>query len=67
MAVAVRAGVLHLGREILTLGHELRLLPQVYVKPFIKRHMSDAADAEAFSVEVQRPTMHFAVVKTEAQ
>ena len=35
------------GREFSRLGHDVRLIPPVYVKPFVKRHKNDAADAEA--------------------
>ena len=55
------------GREIQELGHEVRLVPPVYVKPFVKRQKNDAADAEAIAEAAQRPTMHFVAVKTEAQ
>ena len=55
------------GREIAALGHEVRLVPPIYVKPFVKRHKNDAADAEAITEAAQRPTMHFVAVKTEAQ
>ena len=37
------------GREIVTLGHEVRLVPPIYVKPFVKRPKNDSADAEAIS------------------
>ena len=55
------------GREILALGHEVRLVPPVYVKPFVKRQKNDAADAEAITEAAQRPTMRFVAVKPEAQ
>ena len=55
------------GREIMTLGHEVRLIPPIYVKPFVKRHKNDTADAEAISEAAQRPTMHVVEVKTEEQ
>ena len=55
------------GREIAALGHEVRLVPPIYVKPFVKRNKNDAADAEAITEAAQRPTMHFVAVKTEAQ
>lgn len=53
------------GREIGRLGHEVRLIPPAYVKPFIKRQKSDAADAEAICEAAQRPTMRFVAVKSE--
>jgi transposase len=53
------------GREIGRLGHEVRLIPPAYVKPFVKRQKSDAADAEAISEAAQRPTMRFVAVKSE--
>ncbi len=53
------------GREIGRLGHEVRLIPPAYVKPFVKRQKSDAADAEAICEAAQRPTMRFVAVKSE--
>jgi transposase len=55
------------GRAIGELGHEVRLVPPVYVKPFIKRQKNDAADAEAIVEAASRPTMRFVAVKSEAQ
>jgi len=55
------------GREIEKLGHTVRLIPPIYVKPFVKRHKNDAADAEAIAEAASRPTMRFVAVKTEAQ
>ena len=55
------------GREIAALGHEVRLVPPIYVKPFVKRNKNDAADAEAITEAAQRPTMHLVAVKSEAQ
>lgn len=55
------------GREIEKLGHEVRLIPPVYVKPFVKRQKNDAADAEAIVEAALRPTMRFVAVKTEEQ
>ena len=46
-------------REISSLGHQTRLIPPSYVKPFVKRQKNDAADAEAICEAVQRPTMRF--------
>jgi transposase len=53
------------GREIGRLGHEVRLMPPAYVRPFVKRQKSDMADAEAICEAAQRPTMRFVAVKSE--
>ncbi len=55
------------GREIGNLGHEVRLVPPIYVKPFVKRQKNDAADAEAICEAASRPTMRFVAVKTREQ
>jgi transposase len=55
------------GRAIRELGHEVRLIPPIYVKPFIKRQKNDAADAEAIAEAASRPTMRFVAIKSEAQ
>jgi transposase len=57
----------HWGRAIRDLGHDVRLIPPVYVKPFIKRQKNDATDAEAIAEAASRPTMRFVAVKTEEQ
>lgn len=53
------------GRELARLGHDIRLIPPVYVKPFVKRQKNDAADAEAICEAAQRPNMRFVPVKSE--
>jgi transposase len=55
------------GRELMKLGHEVRLMPPAYVKPYVKRGKTDAADAEAICEAVTRPTMRFVAVKTPEQ
>src|ERR1044072_2579062 len=55
------------GRAISGLGHEVRLIPPIYVKPFVRRQKNDAADAEAIAEAASRPTMRFVAVKTEEQ
>jgi transposase len=55
------------GREIERVGHMVRLIPPIYVKPFVKRQKNDAADAEAIVEAASRPTMRFVAVKSEAQ
>jgi transposase len=55
-------------REIGALGHNVRLIPPAYVKPYVKRQKNDAADAEAICEAVTRPNMRFVPVKsTERQ
>jgi transposase len=49
------------------LGHEVRLIPPAYVKPFVKRQKNDAIDAEAICEAAQRPSMRFVAVKSEQQ
>src|SRR5215510_11611638 len=57
----------HWAREIQTLGHDVRLMPPAYVKPFVKRGKTDAADAEAIAEAVTRKTMRFVPIKTAEQ
>ena len=57
----------HWAREIKALGHQVRLMPASYVKPYVKRGKTDAADAEAICEAVTRPTMRFVPVKSAEQ
>lgn len=54
-------------RELTKLGHDVRLIPANYVKPYVKRGKSDANDAEAICEAVTRPTMRFVAPKSEEQ
>jgi transposase len=55
------------GRELTDLGHEVKLMPPAYVKPYVKRGKSDAVDAEAICEAVTRPTMRFVEIKSAEQ
>jgi len=57
----------HWGRELTKLGHTVKLMPLAYVKPYVLRGKTDAADAEAIAEAVQRPTTRFVAVKTRDQ
>jgi len=57
----------HYGRARSALGHDVRLIPPVYVKPYVKRGKTDAADAEAISEAVTRKTMRFVPIKSADQ
>ena len=57
----------HWARELIKLGHEVRLMPPAYVKPYVKRGKTDANDAEAICEAVTRPTMRFVPVKSPEQ
>src|SRR5215218_7310954 len=61
------AGAHHIGRQLQALGHDVRLIPAQYVKPFLKGHKNDYRDAEAIAEAVQRPTMSFVAIKTPEQ
>jgi transposase len=68
VAMEACAGAHHWGRELIRLGHTVRLIPPAYVKPFVKRQKNDMADAEAICEAAQRPTMRFVTPKSaEAQ
>jgi len=54
-------------RELVALGHEVRIIPPSYVKAYVRRGKNDAADAEAICEAVTRPTMRFVPIKTENQ
>jgi transposase len=61
------AGAHHWARELMKLGHEVRLMPAKDVRAYVKRNKNDAADAEAICEAVRRPTIRFVQVKSAAQ
>src|SRR5215467_12216310 len=61
------SGAHYIARQLAALGHDVRLMPAQYVKPFLKGHKNDYRDAEAIAEAVQRPTMHFVAIKTPQQ
>jgi transposase len=60
-------GAHHLSRRLLALGHDARLMPAFYVRPFLKGQKNDFRDAEAIAEAVQRPRMRFVVPKSVEQ
>ena len=60
-------GAHHLSRRLRLLGHDARLMPAKYVRPYSKGQKNDFRDAEAIAEAVQRPTMKFVATKTAEQ
>ena len=60
-------GAHHLARKLIALGHDARLMPAKYVRPYAKGQKNDFNDAEAIAEAVQRPTMKFVATKTADQ
>src|ERR1700726_4331924 len=56
-----------LGRALRDQGHDVRLMPAQYVKPYVKTNKNDYIDAEAIAEAVTRPTMRFVPIKTDDQ
>src|SRR3954449_9757053 len=57
----------HWARELTALGHQVRMMPARYVKPYVQRGKNDAVDAAAICEAVSRPTMRFAAIKSVEQ
>lgn len=57
----------HWARELVALGHTVKMMPPTYVKAYVKRGKTDAADAEAICEAVTRPTMRFVAIKSREQ
>src|SRR6202046_3257704 len=60
-------GAHHLSRKLKALGHDARLMPAKYVRPYSMGQKNDFRDAEAIAEAVQRPTMKFVATKTAEQ
>lgn len=60
-------GAHYWARELAVLGHEVRLMPPSYVRPYVKRNKHDPADAEACCEAVTRPSMRFVPIKSVEQ
>jgi transposase len=60
-------GAHHLSRKLKALGHDARMMPAKYVRPYSKGQKNDFRDAEAIAEAVQRPTMKFVATKTAEQ
>lgn len=60
-------GAHFLARALLAQGHNVKLMPAEYVRPFVKSNKNDYVDAEAIAEAVQRPTMRFVPIKNETQ
>ncbi|GHH25160.1 IS110 family transposase [Sphingomonas glacialis] len=66
VAMEACASAHYWAREIAAVGHDTKLIPPAYVKPFVKRQKNDMADAEAICEAAQRPTMRFVPGKSAA-
>ncbi|WP_108500926.1 IS110 family transposase [Paracoccus indicus] len=67
MAMEACCGAHHMGRTLAALGHEVRLMSPVYVRPYVKAQKNDDRDAEAIAEAATRPTMRFVELKSEEQ
>jgi transposase len=67
VGVETCAGAHHIGRRLSAFGHNVRLIPGQYVKPFRKGQKNDYRDAEAIAEAVQRPTMRIVPIKSAEQ
>jgi transposase len=67
IAMEACGGAHYWARELIALGHEVRLIPPQYVKPYVKRGKNDRNDAEAICEAAGRPGMHFVSVKSVTQ
>jgi transposase len=64
IAIEACGGSHHWARRLRSFGHEVKVIPPQYVKPYVKRGKNDSADAEALCEAMSPPTMRFVPVKT---
>jgi len=67
VAMEACASAHYWAREFAKVGHTIKMIPPIYVKPFVKRQKNDVNDAEAIVEAASRPTMTFVAHKTEEQ
>jgi transposase len=67
VGVEACVGAHHLSRRLKALGHDARLMPAKYVRPYSKGQKNDFRDTEAIAEAVQRPTLKFVATKTAEQ
>lgn len=67
VAMEACCGAHHLGRQLITQGHVVRLMSPAYVRPYVKAQKNDERDAEAIAEAATRPTMRYVEIKSEAQ
>ena len=67
VAMEACCGAHHAARLLAAQGHEVRLMPPEYVRPYVKAQKNDDRDAEGIAEAATRPTMRFVAPKTEAQ
>jgi transposase len=67
IAMEACCGAHHLGRQLAKLGHQVRLMPPEYVRPYVKAQKNDDRDAEGIAEAAARPTMRFVELKSEEQ
>ena len=67
IAMEACGGAHYWARELITLGHKVRLIPPQYVKPYVKRGKNDRNDVEAICEAAGRPGMQFVPVKSVTQ
>src|SRR6478735_11272228 len=67
MAMEACCGAHHVGRQLRSQGHDVRLMSPEYVRPYVKAQKNDDRDAEGIAEAATRPTMRFVEIKSEAQ